>query len=89
MISRRTFVSTGAAAAGALAASPKDTFASPTHGDPTLFQQVPPSIARLKSWADRATPITKEERATRVEKAKRLMRGHDMDALFLTGGTSM
>jgi Xaa-Pro dipeptidase len=50
---------------------------------------MPPSIARLESWAHRATPISVEERAARVEKAKRLMRERDIDALMLTGGTSM
>ena len=50
---------------------------------------MPESIARLSSWADRARPITTAERAGRVDKAKALMREHQMDAMFLTGGTSM
>ncbi|MDH3223525.1 MAG: hypothetical protein OEO23_07400, partial [Gemmatimonadota bacterium] len=72
MISRRTFVSTGAAAAGAVALTAGDADGEAHIPiDEALLQQVPPSIARLKSWADRATPISTEERAGRVEKAKR------------------
>jgi len=52
-------------------------------------QEVPPSIARLTSMADQARPITVEERATRLEKARRLMRETNVDALLLTGGTSL
>ena len=50
---------------------------------------LPPSLARLTSWADRARPITTEERAGRVEKAKRLMTESSLDAVMLNGGTSM
>ncbi len=52
-------------------------------------QELPPSIARLTSMADQARPITVVERAGRVEKARRLMQDADIDALFLTGGTSL
>lgn len=52
-------------------------------------QDIPPSIARLESMADRPTEISVEERAARIEKARRLMREHDMDALMLTGGTTL
>lgn len=82
MISRRDFLGTASAAtAGAALGAPSDLSAQ--------SQELPPSIARLTSWADRARPITTAERAARVEQAKRLMRANDMDALFLTGGTSM
>ena len=84
MISRRDFLgASSAVAAGTALGSPDGLLAAP------LPQEMPPSIARLSSWADRARPITTEERASRVEQAKRLMRSNGMDALFLTGGTSM
>lgn len=84
MISRRNFLgASSAAAAGAALAPANELLAAPQS------QELPPSIARLTSWADRAQPITTEERAARVEKAKRFMRANDMDALFLMGGTSM
>ena len=84
MISRRTFLGTSsAAAAGAAIATPNELVAAPQS------QELTPSIARLTSWADRSSPITTEERSARVEQAKRIMRSNDIDALFLTGGTSM
>lgn len=86
MISRRDFLgASSAAAAGAALGTPDALLAS---SDVTT-QAMPPSIARLTSWADRVRPITTAERAARVEKAKRLMRANGLDALFLTGGTSM
>ena len=57
--------------------------------DSPADQDIPPSIARLESMADRPTPISVEERAGRMEKARRLMREQDMDALLLTGGTTL
>jgi len=84
MISRRHFLgATSAAAAGASLGCVEPGSAAAESGE------LPPSIARLSSWADRARPITMEERAGRIEKAKRLMRANDLDAMFLTGGTSM
>jgi len=84
MISRRNFLGASTAAtAGAALSHPDELLGSPRS------QELPPSIARLTSWADRARAITTEERAARVEKAKHFMRANDMDALFLTGGTSM
>jgi len=52
-------------------------------------QELPPSIARLTSMADRARPITAAERAGRVGRARELMSEAGIDALFLTGGTSL
>jgi Xaa-Pro dipeptidase len=50
---------------------------------------VPPSIAALTSMRDRARPITNDERRARLEKARRLMAEHRIDALMLTQGTSL
>jgi Xaa-Pro dipeptidase len=50
---------------------------------------LPPSIARLASLKDRAKPITIDERRTRIEKARHLMAGNDLDAILLAGGTSL
>jgi Xaa-Pro dipeptidase len=85
MISRRDFLGASTLAAAGAAIDPTGTLAS----EPIPPQDLPPSIARLGSWADRARPITTEERAGRVERAKRLMRENAIDALYLTGGTSM
>ncbi|MDH3271181.1 MAG: M24 family metallopeptidase [Gemmatimonadota bacterium] len=82
MISRRHFLGTSTAAAAGLTVSG----CQPTTAS---AEELPPSIERLESWADRARPITTEERAARVENAKRLMRAHDLDAIAFCGGTSM
>jgi Xaa-Pro dipeptidase len=83
MPTRREFL--GAASAGMLAtrlpAGPAD---SPPQQDP-----LPPSIAALTSVKDRMRPITVEERDARVARARRLMADGRIDALLLTGGTSL
>jgi Xaa-Pro dipeptidase len=59
---------------------------------PALFGQTdttPPSIAALTSMRDQAKPITNDERRARIEKARRLMRQQKMNALVLTGSTSL
>ncbi len=50
---------------------------------------VPPSIAGLRSMRDAARPITAEARRGRLEQARRLMTEQKIDALLLTGGTSL
>jgi len=85
MISRRDFLGASTLAAAGAAIDPAGALAS----EAIPPQDLPPSIARLTSWTDRARPITTEERAGRVERAKRLMRENAIDALYLTGGTSM
>ncbi len=83
MISRRDFLGASSLAAAGTAIDPGHLLGAEPR------QELPPSIARLSSWADRARPITTAERAARVEKAKKLMRDNGLDALYLTGGTSM
>jgi Xaa-Pro dipeptidase len=82
MISRRHFLGASSAAAAGVTL----TGCQPASA---AAEELPPSLARLESWADRARPITTEERAGRVERAKALMREHGLDALALCGGTSM
>ena len=84
MISRRHFLGSSTAAAAGLTLTGCDA-AQVNASEADL----PPSIARLVSWADRARPITTEERAGRVENAKRLMRAQGMSALAMCGGTSL
>lgn len=88
MISRRRFVETSTLAlagtacgtgAGAGASSAQDTDAD----------ELPPAIAALTSMKDQATPISVDERRARLDKARRLMTQNRIDAILLTGGTSM
>jgi len=50
---------------------------------------VPPSIASLPSMREQARPITNDERQARIDTARRLMADHKLDAILLTGGTSL
>lgn len=82
MISRRSLLTSGALAAGALAATR-------TADGAEQVASPPPSIASLTSMRGTATPISRDERRARVEKARRLMADQKIDALMLTGGTSL
>ncbi len=50
---------------------------------------LPASITALTSMRDQAKPITSEERRVRIEKARRLMAAEKIDAVVLSGGTSL
>jgi Xaa-Pro dipeptidase len=86
MLSRRRFVQTSSLAiTGTACGVAKGANGSGGAGG----ESVPPSIAALTSMKDQATPISVDERKGRIEKAKRLMSENRIDALMLTGGTSM
>jgi Xaa-Pro dipeptidase len=85
MISRRSLLSLAGAAAGL---SVTRVSAQRGRGGAEAGP-VPASIAALTSMRDRATPITNEERAARIEKARRLMADRKLDAIVLAGGTSL
>jgi Xaa-Pro dipeptidase len=82
MLKRRAFLKIGPVAAGA-AVLPE--FASAEQFDANL----PPSVAALKPMRDGVQPITVDERRARIEKARKLMAAQKIDALMLTGGTSL
>ncbi len=85
MVSRREFLQYSAvAAAGAFYREEwTESPAAPQQGP------LPPSLAALTSMRDQAKPITVEERRVRLERARRLMREQGLDAILLTGGTSL
>jgi Xaa-Pro dipeptidase len=88
MRSRRDFLkvstlATAAAVAGAATSPAASAAAEPAQDG------LPASILALTSQKHRLTPITKEERRGRIEKAKRLMEARGIGALMLTGGTSL
>jgi Xaa-Pro dipeptidase len=78
MPTRREFL--GASSAAMTAA----IVAAPLQGSP-----VPPSIQALGSMKSRAQPITIAERQGRLERARQLLAAEQLEALFLTGGTSL
>jgi Xaa-Pro dipeptidase len=85
MISRRRFLKVGGATAGVGAVSRAGFAAAAGAADDTL----PPSIAQLKSRKSEATPITREERGHRQERARKLMAENSLDAIVLMTGTSL
>ena len=88
MVTRRHFFTSSAAAAGsvlALGAAPRSAFAA--GGVPAA--KLPPSIAKLRSRAHEATPISRAERQARQERARQLMAEAGLDAIVLADGTSL
>jgi Xaa-Pro dipeptidase len=83
--SRRSFLQTAGLASTGLLLSADQTFASQSEAPPKL----PEAIARLKSRRSEATPITTAERQERMERARILMAENKLDAIMLTGGTSL
>jgi Xaa-Pro dipeptidase len=82
MISRRHFLelgTTSAAAAALGAALPASAEQAP----------LPPAIAKLTSMRSEAKPITVEERRARIEHARELLAANHLDALMITGGSSL
>jgi Xaa-Pro dipeptidase len=88
MISRRRFLEVGGLGAG-IAAMPYPLVASSTVGDEKLNSSLPPSLARLKSQKNEATPITRDERHERLERARKLMSANALGAMVLMSGTSL
>ena len=92
-ITRRAFVATSAVAAAALGTRGLDAQnATDRPGGPpppAAGGDVPAVIKALKPMTGGVRPISADERAARVEKARRLMRENGMDALLLEGGSSL
>jgi Xaa-Pro dipeptidase len=86
MVSRRRFLATSTAAVAGVATS---SCAAAAVDDAPADGAMPPAIAAMTSMKAQATPITADERRARIEKARGLMRANGIDALMLTGGTSM
>lgn len=88
MPSRRRFIEVSSAAvAGAAISGPNR--ASAQRAGPAPLSELPPAIKALKSMKDQAKPITTDERRARLEKARSLMKANGINALMLTGGTSL
>jgi Xaa-Pro dipeptidase len=90
MSDRRTFLGTTAAALAAAATGASRADArSILEAAPQQGGGLPPAIAALTPMKEGVKPITLEERRARIEKATRLMREQRIDALMLTGGSSL
>jgi len=82
MISRRRLLQLGTIAGATLGSGSLSAADQPCN-------PLPPTVASLKSMKGQATPITKEERAARQEKARQLMAEERIDAIVLMEGTSL
>ena len=86
MISRRRFLEAGSVAAGVSAvARPLLAFGATVDEKSAL----PPSLARLSSRKNEATPITRDERQERQDRARKLMGENGLDGVVLMEGTSL
>lgn len=87
-MNRRSFLWLSAAFA-AVTKAPAVLVAQRGSGQAGPEGPLPPSIAALTSMRDQARPITNDERRARIEQARRLMAQEKIDALVLSGGTSL
>src|SRR5258708_27380366 len=81
---RRNFLQTIGFAGATAMARPGSALAAQNDA-----KSLPAPIARLKSRKSEASPITVEERQQRIDKARRLMAENKIDAVMITGGTSL
>ncbi|MGE0865028.1 MAG: M24 family metallopeptidase [Vicinamibacterales bacterium] len=86
--SRRTFLQTGAAAGLGAGLAGCNSAPAPAQA-PVAASGPHPAIAALKPMTAGIQPITADERAGRLDKARRLMAENKIDALYLEGGSSM
>ena len=84
-LTRRNFLQTAGVATSALLINPENALAQGEGAQ----RFVPEPIAKLQSRKSEASPITVEERTQRQERARQLMANHKLDAIMLTGGTSL
>jgi Xaa-Pro dipeptidase len=85
MISRRRFLEVGGLGVAAASSPLLAASAAEKSGETEL----PSSLAQLQSRKNEATPITKEERLERLERARKLMTENGLDAIVLMAGTSL
>jgi Xaa-Pro dipeptidase len=88
MISRRRFLEAGGLGATATALFPLLPPGA-ARTEKLVDSSLQPSIARLKSRRGEATPITRQERRERLERARQLMSENAIDAMVLMSGTSL
>src|ERR1700693_127532 len=86
MISRRRFLEVSSVTAG-MAAAPCSLVNAAAAQDTDA--SLPPSLAKLKSRKSEATPISREERHERQQRARQLMTENALDAIVLMEGTSL
>ena len=89
MTTRREVLAAGATAAAGMVFGTSVLEAASPLDDAQPESSMPPAIRALSSMKGQVKPISVDERRARLEKARGLMRANGIDALMLTGGTSM
>ena len=85
--SRRNFLQNAGAVTTLALAQPVHALVAQNDDQPK--GKLPEPIARLRPRRSEATPITTAEREQRLERARQLMAENKLDAIMLTGGTSL
>src|ERR1700676_256112 len=88
MISRRRFLEVSGVTTG-LAVASRSLVNTAAAQDNDTDASLPPSLAKLKSRKSEATPISREERHERQQRARQLMTENALDAIVLMEGTSL
>jgi Xaa-Pro dipeptidase len=83
---RRDFLRKSAVAAGATLFG--GAFLN-VDAEPPQQSNLPDAVRNLKRMTDGVVPITLDERRARIEKARRLMKENQIDAIYLESGSSM
>lgn len=89
MTSRRDFLVSASTVGAAVALGTRSAGAAVVPDAAEQGAAMPPAIRALRPMKEGVVPISVAERQARLEKARRLMREQGVDALMLTGGTSM
>ena len=84
---RRRFLQHAGIVATAGVVAPGNLISAQAAGTPE--SQLPEAIGKLKSRKDEAKPISREERQQGFDRARELMSKEKLDAMMLTGGTSL
>lgn len=87
-IDRRDFLRLSAGVAGATLLG-SSAFAETTEPNPLQQREVPAAIRKLPKMTDDVRPISGEERQSRIDQARRLMRENKIDAIYVEPGSSM
>jgi Xaa-Pro dipeptidase len=88
MITRRRFLEVGGLGVAA-ASSPLAKLSAAEDEKFSSASSLPPSLAALKSRKQEAKPITREERSSRLERARQLLNENSLAAMVLMSGTSL
>lgn len=89
MISRRGFLAVTSVAGAAAAVTYPVPLSAANGEESKCGESLPPSIAQLRSRKDEASPISRQERDERQQRARKLMNENGLDAIVLMQGTSL